>query len=87
MSAYASPASRGYREDAPLAQLDDPTVEKVTDETYVVGPDDHTWRFPWWVAGTARGGDVLAPAPADAPSQVIDARDMAAWMVDLLERG
>ena len=55
--------------------------------TYVVGPDDYTWRFPWWVARIARGGEVLAPGPADAPSQVIDARDMGAWMVGLLERG
>jgi 2'-hydroxyisoflavone reductase len=55
--------------------------------TYVVGPDDYTWRFPWWVARIARGGDVLAPGPADNPSQVIDVRDMASWMVGLLERG
>ena len=34
VSAYASPASRGYREDAPLAMLDDPDVEEVTDQTY-----------------------------------------------------
>jgi 2'-hydroxyisoflavone reductase len=113
VSAYASPVSRGYREDAPLADLDDPTVEEVTDQTYgglkvlcervaverfgphsiivrptyVVGPDDYSWRFPWWVTRIARGGDVLAPGPADAPSQVIDARDMGAWMMGLLERG
>jgi len=112
VSAYASPASRGYREDAPLASLDDPSVEEITDETYgglkvlcervaverfgpgsiivrptyVVGPDDYSWRFPWWVARIARGGEVLAPGPADAPSQVIDARDMGAWMIGLLER-
>jgi 2'-hydroxyisoflavone reductase len=114
VSAYASPSkTRGYREDAPLANLDDPSVEEVSDETYgglkvlcervaverfgprslivrptyVVGPDDYTWRFPWWVARIARGGEVLAPGPADAPSQVIDARDMGAWMIGLLERG
>jgi len=113
VSAYASPDTRGYREDARLAELDDPTVEQVTGETYgglkvlceraaverhgpatvlvrptyVVGPDDYTWRFPWWVARFAAGGEVLAPGPADAPSQVIDVRDMATWMVGLLERG
>jgi 2'-hydroxyisoflavone reductase len=113
VSAYASPSSRGYREDAPLAELDDPTVEEVTNDTYgglkvlcervalerfgprsvvvrptyVVGPDDSSWRFPWWVARIARGGAVLAPGPAEAPSQVIDVRDMAVWMVRLLERG
>jgi 2'-hydroxyisoflavone reductase len=34
----------------------------------------------------ARGGEVLAPGPAGAPAQVIDVRDMAAWMVGLLEQ-
>lgn len=53
--------------------------------TYVVGPHDVSWRFPWWVQRLARGGDVLAPGPADDPAQVIDARDMAAWMVALAE--
>ena len=53
----------------------------------MVGPDDYTWRFPWWVERLARGGEVLAPGPADAPAQVIDVRDMAAWMVGLLEQG
>jgi len=55
--------------------------------TYVVGPDDYTWRFPWWVARLARGGEVLAPGPASDPAQVIDARDMAAWIVTMLEAG
>ena len=113
VSAYASPRVAGFGEDAPLAELADPTVEEVTGETYgglkvlceraaverfgdrttivrptyVIGPDDYTWRFPWWVSRIARGGDVLAPGPQDAPAQVIDVRDMADWMVGLLERG
>lgn len=112
VSAYAPPTQAGFTEDAALAELDDPTVEDVTDATYgglkvlceraaidrfgpstvlvrptyVVGPDDYTWRFPWWVARLARGGEVLAPGPADVPAQVIDVRDMASWMVGLLER-
>src|SRR5215831_15688534 len=53
--------------------------------TYVVGPDDYTWRFPWWVRRIASGGDVLAPGPADDPAQVIDGRDQGEWMVRLLE--
>jgi 2'-hydroxyisoflavone reductase len=53
--------------------------------TYVVGPYDRTYRFTWWVDRIARGGEVLAPGnPAD-PMQVIDARDMAAWSLRLLE--
>jgi 2'-hydroxyisoflavone reductase len=55
--------------------------------TYVVGPHDHTWRFPWWVRRIAAGGEVLVPGPPDAPIQVIDARDQATFMTGLLERG
>lgn len=49
--------------------------------TYVIGPDDYTWRFPGWVERITVRGDVLAPEPADAPAQVIDGRDMASWIV------
>jgi 2'-hydroxyisoflavone reductase len=53
--------------------------------TYVIGPHDHSGRFPWWVNRIARGGEVLAPGGAGDPIQVIDARDMASWAVSLLE--
>ena len=39
------------------------------------------------MARLARGGEVLVPGPQDAPAQVIDVRDMASWMVALLEEG
>jgi 2'-hydroxyisoflavone reductase len=55
--------------------------------TYVVGPSDYTWRFPYWVQRIAAGGRVLCPDDPAAPMQVIDARDQATFMVDLLERG
>ena len=55
--------------------------------TYVVGPHDYTWRFPAWVRRIAAGGEVLCPAPADIPMQVIDARDQADFAVHLLEQG
>ena len=54
--------------------------------TYVIGPRDHTGRFTWWVRRIARGGEVLAPGPADSPIQVIDARDQADWTVTLAEK-
>jgi 2'-hydroxyisoflavone reductase len=54
--------------------------------TYVVGPFDYSGRFTWWLRRIARGGEVLAPGPADAPIQLIDVRDLAGWMVDLVER-
>ena len=54
--------------------------------TYVVGPHDVTCRFTWWVDRIARGGTVLAPGDPEDPIQVIDGRDMAVWIVSLLER-
>jgi nucleoside-diphosphate-sugar epimerase len=53
----------------------------------LVGPHDHVFRLPWWVQRVARGGELLAPGPPDRPLQLIDARDLAAWMVDLAEGG
>jgi 2'-hydroxyisoflavone reductase len=53
--------------------------------TYVVGPRDLTGRYPWWVLRAARGGRMILPGPADAPMQCIDARDMGAWTVRLVE--
>ncbi|GAA2112890.1 NAD-dependent epimerase/dehydratase family protein [Nocardioides bigeumensis] len=55
--------------------------------TYVVGPRDMTGRYPWWVLRAARGGTMLLPGPADAPMQCIDARDMGAWTIRLVEDG
>ncbi|MFD0327871.1 NAD-dependent epimerase/dehydratase family protein [Streptacidiphilus monticola] len=55
--------------------------------TYVIGPQDYTHRFDYWVQRLARGGEVLAPGRPDAPVQVVDARDLAAWMLSLLEHG
>lgn len=49
----------------------------------IVGPHDPTDRFDWWVRRIAGGGRVVAPEPRDQPVQVIDARDLAAWMLDI----
>jgi len=53
----------------------------------IVGPWDPTGRFTYWPQRLAAGGRVLAPAPPDADAQVIDARDLAAWIVTAGERG
>jgi len=55
--------------------------------TYVIGPHDPTPRFPEWVRRIAAGGVVDAPEPRDEPIQVIDARDLAAFAIDAVERG
>lgn len=51
--------------------------------TLVIGPDDYTGRYPWWVRRMARGGEVLAPGPRDQPIQVVDSRDLGAFMLRL----
>ena len=51
----------------------------------IVGPDDPTDRFSYWPLRAARGGDILAPVGADAPTQLVDVRDLGAWMLALLE--
>jgi len=72
-------------EEAAQSAYDDDALTIVR-PTYVIGPHDHTGRFTWWVRRIARGGEVLAPGPADAPIQVIDARDQATWVVALTEQ-
>jgi 2'-hydroxyisoflavone reductase len=47
----------------------------------IVGPEDPSGRFDYWVARLARGGEVLAPGRPDDRVQWIDVRDLAAWLV------
>jgi 2'-hydroxyisoflavone reductase len=51
----------------------------------IVGPWDPTGRFTYWPERVAEGGRVLAAAPPDADAQVIDARDLAGWIVRAAE--
>jgi len=53
----------------------------------IVGPDDPTDRFSYWPLRAARGGRILVPGGPDAPTQLIDVRDLAAWTVRLLAAG
>ncbi len=53
----------------------------------IVGPDDPTDRFSYWPLRVARGGRILAPGGPEAPTQLIDVRDLAAWSIRLLEAG
>jgi 2'-hydroxyisoflavone reductase len=53
----------------------------------IVGPWDPTGRFTYWPTRLAAGGPVLAPLPRDADTQVIDARDLAEWIVRAAEEG
>ena len=51
----------------------------------IVGPYDPTGRFTYWVERVARGGEVLAPAPGSKGVQFIDARDLAEWILRMID--
>ena len=52
----------------------------------VVGPNDPTDRFTYWPWRVSLGGKVLAPAPPSANLQFIDVRDLAAFILKLIEK-
>lgn len=52
----------------------------------IVGPEDNTDRFTYWPARAARGGEMLAPNSPKDRIQIIDARDLAAFALDTLEK-
>lgn len=111
ISVYRDFSRPGIDEDAPVAELDDPTTEdvpahygalkaaceRVVADAFgerasivrpglIVGPHDPTGRFTYWVERAERGGEILAPEGGALPVQFIDVRDLAAWIVTLLER-
>ncbi|TYP86939.1 NAD-dependent epimerase/dehydratase family protein [Blastococcus xanthinilyticus] len=54
----------------------------------VVGPYDYVHRLGWWLERIARGGRVVVPAEGVAqPIALVDARDLAGWLVDGVEQG
>jgi len=52
---------------------------------YIVGPLDPTDRFTYWPVRASKGGEMLAPGTPHDPVQVIDVRDLTAWMMQLVE--
>ncbi len=54
---------------------------------FIVGPGDPTDRFSYWPVRIEQGGEVLAPGSPDDPVQWIDVRDLAEWLVMLVEAG
>lgn len=71
--------------------------EKVVQETFggdhaiivrpglIVGPHDPTDRFTYWPMRVNRGGDIIAPDNPQTPIQIIDVRDLAEFIIRLIE--
>ncbi|HWS86089.1 MAG TPA: NAD-dependent epimerase/dehydratase family protein [Pyrinomonadaceae bacterium] len=51
----------------------------------VVGPHDYSDRFTYWPRRVSEGGEVLAPGDPERQVQFVDARDLAAWILEMAE--
>ncbi|NRF67403.1 epimerase [Aquincola sp. S2] len=76
--------------EAALAQRIEPARRLVIRPGLVVGPHDPTQRFTWWPARLARAAldrqPVLVPGAPLRPLQFIDARDLAGFVLQALDR-
>jgi 2'-hydroxyisoflavone reductase len=52
----------------------------------IVGPRDETDRFSYWPVRIDRGGEVMAPGEPSDPVQFIDGRDLAEWIIRMVEK-
>jgi len=70
-----------------LAAIDTFGAERsiIVRPSLIVGPGDRTDRFPYWLARLEKGGDIIIPGKPDEVVQYIDVRDLAEWMIRLLE--
>ena len=53
----------------------------------ILGPHENIGRLPWWLGRLARGGEIVAPGPADGTFQYVDARDLARFSLADIEPG
>lgn len=52
---------------------------------YIVGPLDTTDRFTYWPVRIDRGGEFICPGSAKDQVMFIDVRDLAEWLITLVE--
>jgi 2'-hydroxyisoflavone reductase len=78
----------------PLKALCEQVVEQVLPSRVltirpcvIVGPHDPEDRFIYWLRRIDRGGTIVVLGPPQQPVQLIDARDLAAWLLRMIEAG
>lgn len=78
----------------PLKALCEEAVREVFGERanivrpgFIVGPGDPSDRWTYWPVRVSMGGDMAVPGTPGDPVQFIDARDLAGWVVRMLEDG
>lgn len=83
----------GYANYGPLKALCEQAAERAMPKKttiirpgYIVGPGDPTDRFTYWPVRFDKGGTVLVPGTPEDPLQVIDVRDLSAFMLLCAER-
>ena len=52
----------------------------------IVGPGDPSDRFTYWPVRIEKGGEVLVPGDGTDPVQIIDARDLAEFVIRMAEQ-
>lgn len=53
----------------------------------IVGPHDNLGLLPWWLSRAAAGGRMIAPGDPGRRLQLVDARDVSAFVLDQVEKG
>jgi nucleoside-diphosphate-sugar epimerase len=96
VSAYENWPNNPVDEDSPVYTTGDdygalkaacePSANAVVRAGLIVGPDDNIFRLPWWVRRMNEPGPVPAPGDPEQEMQLIDARDLARFLVDLAEQ-
>jgi len=59
----------------------------IIEPAVILGPYENAWRLPAWLQRIRRGGRFIAPGAPDRRLQLIDVRDVAAFTLDMAERG
>jgi 2'-hydroxyisoflavone reductase len=53
---------------------------------FMIGPRDTSGRFLYWPVRESLGGVMIVPGAPQDPIQIIDVRDVAAWIIHCLEQ-